>query len=118
MFKRNHLMAGVLAAAILCSGSASAFHQPRPLTPITNLKPFDPSYELFYDEYVYGALPIRITRTEDDGPKRLTLRIYAGSNPQPYYEFVDIEGTETFVVFTQYSGPYSVGVTLVDVSPL
>ncbi|WP_129715381.1 hypothetical protein [Pedobacter sp. SYP-B3415] len=46
----------------------------------------DPSYNVAYDSFVLGALPIWITRSFDDGPKRLTISIRFENSSYTSYE--------------------------------
>lgn len=79
----------------------------------------DASYDVIYDSFINGALPVKITRTFDDGPKRVTLRIDIEGSSSASYETVDFySGTELDVTFNQYSRPGFVSVSISDITDL
>ena len=75
------------------------------------------TYNVSYDSFVLGALPLWISRSFDDGPKHILLRIqFEGS--ASVYEMVDfVEGTELQVTFNQYAGPGFVEVSIESITP-
>ncbi|MFC3561485.1 hypothetical protein [Pedobacter jamesrossensis] len=77
----------------------------------------DATYNVSYDSFVLGALPLWISRSFDDGPKHLLLRIQFEGSPT-IYEMVDfVEGTELQITYNQYAGPGFVEVSIESITP-
>lgn len=107
-------------AFAMLSLSTSAFATPllkNQTSTNASVKADDATYNVSYDSFVLGALPLWITRSFDDGPKHLLLRIQFEGSPS-IYEMVDfVDGTELQITYNQYAGPGFVEVSIESITP-
>ncbi|MFC4211695.1 hypothetical protein ACFOWA_10910 [Pedobacter lithocola] len=109
---------GVAFAVLSLSTSAYAIPTPKNRTSINALALVeDATYNVSYDSFVLGALPLWISRSFDDGPKHILLRIQFEGSPS-VYEMVDfVDGTELQITYNQYAGPGFVEVSIESITP-
>ncbi|PST83977.1 hypothetical protein C7T94_04360 [Pedobacter yulinensis] len=117
---KTFITTAAFAGMLLIGATQSATAGVVPLKPISSHagRFSEPSYNLAYDSFVLGALPIWVTRDYDDGPKRLTISIRFEGSSYTSYEYIDIYGTEAQATFNQYAGPGFVEVNIVEINPI
>jgi len=108
-----------MAIAILClSTNTFAVTQVQAKAEtLASAKLDDAIYNVSYDSFVLGALPLWISRTFDDGPKHLVLRIQFEGSPAIYENVDFVDGTELQITYNQYAGPGFVEISIDSIIP-